>query len=158
MASLDTARRQIALDGEELLDKTIELSNYVRDEVNKIPGFYCFGEEILGVPGAYAFDPTKITITCRDLGITGYDLDMILANKYHIQMELSDLYNVLIVGSFGDTEEGMERLLRALREISDDYYGKGTAKADFIDIPSIPEQIQLYRLSNQLVARVQRRL
>lgn len=143
MASLDTARRQIALHGEELLDKTIELSNYVRREVNKIPGFYCFGEEILGKDGAFAFDPTKITITCRDLGITGYDLDMILDNKYHIQMELSDLYSVLIVGSFGDTPEGMERLLSALREISDDYYGKGTPKADFIDIPPIPEQIQI---------------
>ena len=143
MASLDTARRQIALHGEELLDKTIELSNYVRREVNKIPGFYCFGEEILGKPGAYAFDPTKITITCRDLGITGYDLDMILANKYHIQMELSDLYSVLVVGSFGDTPEGMEQLLSALREISEDYYGKGTPKADFLDIPPIPEQIQI---------------
>ena len=143
MASLDTARRQIALYGKELLDKTIELSNYVRKEVNKIPGFYCFGDEILGVPGAYAFDPTKITITCRDLGITGYELEMILANKYHIQMELSDLYNVLIVGSFGDTPEGMERLLKALKEISNDYYGKGTPKADFIDIPTIPEQIQI---------------
>lgn len=143
MASLDTARRQIALHGEELLEKTIELSNYVRREVNKIPGFYCFGEEILGKAGAYAFDPTKITITCRDLGITGYDLDMILANKYHIQMELSDLYSVLIVGSFGDTLEGMERLLSALREISNDYYGKGTPKADFLDIPPIPEQIQI---------------
>lgn len=143
MASLDTARRQIALHGKELLNKTIELSNYVRKEVNKIPGFYCFGDEILGVPGAYAFDPTKITITCRDLGITGYELEMILANKYHIQMELSDLYNVLIVGSFGDTPEGMERLLKALKEISNDYYGKGTPKADFIDIPAIPEQIQI---------------
>ncbi|MDU1411798.1 MAG: aminotransferase class I/II-fold pyridoxal phosphate-dependent enzyme [Clostridium sp.] len=143
MASLDTARRQIALHGKELLDKTIELSNYVRDEVNKIPGFYCFGDEIVGVPGAYAFDPTKITITCRDLGITGFELEMILANKYHIQMELSDLYNVLIVGSFGDTPEGMERLLRALKEISNDYYGKGTPKSDFIDIPPIPEQIQI---------------
>jgi len=143
MASLDTARRQIALHGEELLDNTIELSNYVRREVNKIPGFYCFGEEILENDGAYAFDPTKITITCRDLGITGYDLDMILANKYHIQMELSDLYSVLIVGSFGDTKEGMERLLSALREISYDHYGKGTPKADFIDIPPIPEQIQI---------------
>lgn len=143
MASLDTARRQIALHGKELLDRTIELSNYVRKEVNKIPGFYCFGDEILGVPGAFAFDPTKITITCRDLGITGYELEMILANKYHIQMELSDLYNVLIVGSFGDTPEGMERLLKALNEISNDYYGKGTPKADFIDIPAIPEQIQI---------------
>ena len=63
---------------------------------------------------------------------------MILANKYHIQMELSELYSVLIVGSFGDTLEGMERLLSALREISDDYYGKGTPKADFLDIPPIP--------------------
>lgn len=143
MASLDTARRQIALHGKELLDKTIELSNYVRREINKIPGFYCFGDEIVGAPGAYAFDPTKITITCRDLGITGFELEMILANKYHIQMELSDLYNVLIVGSFGDTPEGMERLLKALREISTEYYGKGTPKSDFIDIPAIPEQIQI---------------
>ncbi|MGL4730236.1 MAG: aminotransferase class I/II-fold pyridoxal phosphate-dependent enzyme, partial [Clostridium sp.] len=143
MASLDTARKQIALEGTELLDKTIDLSNYVREEVNKIPGFYCFGEEVLGKDGAYAFDPTKITITCRDLGITGYDLDMILSNKYHIQMELSDLYSVLIVGSFGDTKEGMERLLSALKEISTEYFGKGSKKADFIDIPKIPKQTQI---------------
>ena len=104
MASLDCARRQIALNGKELLDKTIELSNYARNEINKIPGFYCFGQEILGTEGVYALDPTKITVTCRDLGITGYDLDMILSNKYHIQVELSDLYNVLAVGSFGDTK------------------------------------------------------
>lgn len=142
MASLDCARRQIALKGKELLDRTIETSNYARNEINKIPGFYCFGEEILGKPGAYAYDPTKITITCRDLGITGYDLDMILSNKYHIQMELSDLYNVLAVGSFGDTLENIEKLLSALREISTEYFGKGNRKSDFIDIPSIPEQIQ----------------
>ena len=55
----------------------------------------------------------------------------------------------LAVGSFGDTKEGMDRLLSALREISDEYYGKGTAKADFIDIPSIPEQIQIPRRSFQ---------
>ena len=145
MASLDCARRQIALHGTELLEKTIDLCNYVRSEVNKIPGLYCFGEEVLDGFGAFAIDPTKITITCRDLGITGYDLDMILSNKYHIQMELSDLYNILAVGSFGDTEEGMEKLLTALREISNEYYGKGTKKSDFIDIPSIPEQVQIPR-------------
>lgn len=145
MASLDCARRQIALHGRELLDSTIELSNYARKEINRIPGLYCFGEDILGKPGAYAFDPTKITITCRDLGITGYDLDMILSNKYHIQMELSDLYNVLAVGSFGDTRENMEKLLKALREISAEYFGKGDRKSDFIDIPSIPERIQIPR-------------
>lgn len=141
MASLDCARRQIALHGKELLDYTIDLCNYTRREINKIPGFYCFGEEVLGKPGAFAFDPTKITITCRDLGITGYDLDMILSDEYHIQMELSDLYSVLIVGSFGDTRENMDTLLKVLKEISEKYYGKGNKQSDFIDIPSIPEQI-----------------
>lgn len=145
MASLDCARRQIALHGEELLDKTIALANYARKEINEIPGFYCFGEEVLGKEGCFAFDPTKITINCRELGITGFDLDMILSNKYHIQMELSDLYNVLAVGSFGDTIETINALLEALREISSDYYGKGHKKSDFIDIPDIPEQIQIPR-------------
>lgn len=145
MASLDCARRQIALHGEELLDKAINLADYARTEINKIPGFYCFGKEILGNPGCYAMDPTKITITCRELGITGYDLDMLLADKYHIQMELADLYNVLAVGSFGDTKEHMDALLAALKEISNDYYGKGTKKADFIDFPGIPEQVQIPR-------------
>lgn len=139
MASLDCARRQIALNGNELSDKAIELSNYVRKEINKIPGFYCFGEEILNTPGVFALDPTKITITCRDLGITGYDLDMILSNKYHIQMELSDLYNVLAVGSFGDTKEAMDKLIEALKEISHEFLGKSDSKPDFLDIPKIPE-------------------
>lgn len=145
MASLDCARRQIALHGEELLDGAIELCNYARREINKIPGLYCFGDDILDSPGVFSLDPTKITITCRDLGITGYDLDMILSERYHIQMELADLYNVLAVGSFGDTKESIESLLNALREISKEYYGNSNRKSDFIDIPSIPEQIQIPR-------------
>lgn len=145
MASLDCARRQIALHGKELLDNTIELANYAREEINKIPGLYCFGNEILGQPGVYALDPTKIVVTCRELGITGYDLDMILANKYHIQVEMSDLYNILAVGSFGDTKESLDKLINALKEISVEYTNKHNKKPDFIDIPPIPEQIQIPR-------------
>ncbi|MBU5590819.1 aminotransferase class I/II-fold pyridoxal phosphate-dependent enzyme [Clostridium sp. MSJ-4] len=145
MASLDCARRQIALHGKELLEGSIALSNYAREEINKIPGFYCFGNEILGNPGVFALDPTKITITCRDLGITGYDLDMILSTKYHIQMELSDLYNVLAVGSFGDTKESIDKLVEALKEISEEYASKNTKKPDFIDIPPIPERVLIPR-------------
>jgi arginine decarboxylase len=142
MASLDCARRQIAINGKALLESTIELASYARDRINKLPGFYCFGKEILGKAGVYALDPTKITITCRELGITGFDLDMILCNKYHIQVELSDLYNVLAVGSFGDTKESIDALINALAEISEDYYGKGHKVADFIDIPAIPKLVR----------------
>ena len=145
LASLDTSRRQIALEGKELLDGAINLAEYARREINNIPGFYCFGKELLGNPGVYAIDPTKICITCRDLGLTGFDLDMILSNKYHIQMELSDLYNTLAVGSFGDTKENIDKLLDALREISVEYMHKSPRKADFIDIPAIPKQVLIPR-------------
>jgi len=145
MASLDCARRQIAVNGKELMDYAIDLTTYARNEINKIDGFYCFGEELLGSPGVYALDPTKITITCRELGITGYDLDMILSEKYHIQFEMSDLYNALAVGSFGDTKESIDALLSALKEISAEYSGKGSERSDFIDMPSIPEQRMIPR-------------
>ena len=46
MASLDCARRQIATEGQELLTKAIELAKYFRREANRIPGIYCFGEEL----------------------------------------------------------------------------------------------------------------
>lgn len=138
MASLDCARRQIAMYGRELLDGAIVLADYARKEINNIPGFYCFGEELIGNPGVFALDPTKITITCRDLGVTGYELDMLLTDKYHIQVEMSDLYNVLAVGSFGDTKESINKLIDALSEISSEYNGKTETKPDFIDIPEIP--------------------
>ena len=139
MASLDTSRRQIALHGKELLKNTIELYTYAREEINKIPGFYSFGNEILGKPGVFALDPTKLTISCRELGITGDELEQILSTKYHIQMELSDFYNVLAVGSFGDTKENIDLLISALKKISEEFYGKKTPLQDFLDIPDIPE-------------------
>ena len=141
MASLDCARRQIALEGKILLKKTIDLCNYTREEINKIPGLYCFGKEALVNSGSFALDPTKLTISCRDLGITGYELETILADDYQIQMELSDFYNILAVGSFGDTKEGNDKLLRALKEISKEYYGKKPSIPDFLDIPSTPKKI-----------------
>lgn len=145
MASLDCARRQIAIHGHELIEKSIDLANYARYHINKIPGFYCFGNELIGNSGVFSLDPTKITISCRDLGITGYDLETILSNKYRIQMELCDIYNILAVGSFGDTHKNMDALICALKKISIEYYGSRRKKPDFIDIPEIPKQIKIPR-------------
>lgn len=138
LASLDVARMQMVTEGKELLDKTIELSNYARTKINDIDGLYCFGEEVVGLKGAYAFDPTKITITCKNLGISGYELERILAEKYFIQPEMSDLYNILCVFSIGDTKEKVDALLFALREISKNYCNEGRNKIEIIDIPKIP--------------------
>ncbi|HHX77346.1 MAG TPA: arginine decarboxylase, partial [Firmicutes bacterium] len=127
LASLDTARMQMATEGKQLLDKAIELAAYAREEINKIKGFYCFGSELTGTKGIYDFDPTKITITSKNLGLPGYKLERILAEKYFIQPEMADLYNVLCVFSVGDTRERIDALLYALRDISKKY-GTGTVK------------------------------
>lgn len=139
MASLDCARKQIALEGKKLLDRAIELSNYARGEVNNVKGLYCFGRDIIGEPGVFTIDPTKITISCRELGITGYQLDNILSERYGILVELSDLYNVLAVGSLGDTKENIDKLIKALKEISLEYIKQKNKQPDFIDIPAIPK-------------------
>ena len=141
LASLDAARKQMVTEGKELLDRTIELADYARKNINAIEGYYCFGEEVLAKKGAYAFDPTKITITCKDLGLSGYELERILAEKYFIQPEMSDLYNVLCVFSLGDTKENINKLINALKEISDVQCCSLRRKIEIIDVPDIPEQV-----------------
>lgn len=141
LASLDAARMQMATEGKELLDKAMELAAYARAEINNIDGMFCFGQESIGIEGAYDFDPTKITITCKNLGISGYELERILAEKYFIQPEMSDLYNILCVFTIGDTKEKVDKLIFALQEISKLYYNRNENKIDIIDVPKIPPRI-----------------
>lgn len=141
MASLDAARMQIATEGKELLDRTISLATYARAEINQMKELSCFGSEITGKAGAFGFDPTKITITCRDLGISGHDLERVLAKKYYIQAEMADLYNILCVFSIGDTQHNVEALLSALRDISKKYYHTGQNGIPLLRIPQIPQRI-----------------
>lgn len=141
LASLDCARMQMATKGEELIDDAIKLAKYARERINKINGLYCFGEEVLEKKGAYGFDPTKITITSKDIGLSGHELEDILAEKYFIQPELSDLYNILCVFSFGDTKEKVDKLITALEEISAEQSKRQIVKSEVLDIPNIPESV-----------------
>ncbi len=140
LASLDCTRRQLAFKGKELTDRSIELSNYAREEINKIDSLYCFGDELKNGEGFFAFDLTKITINCRKLGISGYDLESTLATKYKIQLEMADAYNGLAVGSFGDTKETIDMLINALRDIRENIEIKD-AKPFEIVMPKIPIQV-----------------
>jgi len=118
LASLDAARRHLALNGEQLIEKTIALAQYTRKQINLIPGLYCFGAEILGSEAACSYDPTKITIQVRKLGITGYEAENWLRDMYNIEVELSDMYNILCLITPGDIPENIETLLTALRQLS----------------------------------------
>ncbi len=118
VASLDVARRQMAMEGGALLSHTIELANDTRRRLNDIPGIYCFGEEQVGKPGVFDLDPTKITITVKSLGYTGYEAEEILRRRYNVQCELADLFNTLALFTIGTTQEAADRLVYGVKELS----------------------------------------
>lgn len=121
MGSIDVARKMLALEGKEILDQVIEISNYAREEINKIDGCYSIGAESEGKPGVFGFDPTKLSVTTRDLGLNGMELYDILRDEYNIQMETGDVYNSLAIISVGDDYDSVNLLIDALKDISKKY-------------------------------------
>jgi len=137
LASLDVARKNLALDGHDLIDRTLRLARSAREQINQIEGLYCFGDEILKSSSTFAHDPLKLNITVKDLGITGWEVEKILRSDFNIEVEMSDLYNILCIVTFGDTEETIGTLLHALREIAARF---GVSEQEVVTIlnPSMP--------------------
>lgn len=118
MVSIDMARKQLALRGRELVSKALELARYAREKINEIEGLYAFGKELVGSPGVYDFDETKLSIYVRQLGMSGYEMESVLRKEYNIQIELSDFYNIMAIITFGDEKEDIDRLIEALKDIA----------------------------------------
>jgi arginine/lysine/ornithine decarboxylase len=118
IASLDVARRQMATQGEALLTRTIEIATNARKRLNEIPGIYCFGQELIDGKGVYQFDPTKITVTVKDIGYTGYEAEEILRRRYNVQCELADLFNCLALFTIGTTQEAADKFVEAVAELA----------------------------------------
>jgi arginine/lysine/ornithine decarboxylase len=138
LASLDMARQHLALNGRMLAEKAIRLANQAREQINEIPRLYCVGPEILGKPATYAMDPTKLLIHVRDLGITGWEVENWLREKHRIEVEMSDLYNVLCFVTAGDTEETIKALVDALRDLSVEFSHVQAEDRPSISLPKIP--------------------
>ncbi|MEJ8304350.1 aminotransferase class I/II-fold pyridoxal phosphate-dependent enzyme [Saccharibacillus sacchari] len=146
LASLDTARRQLALNGYAMAERALDFADYARSAINQIEGLYCFGEEILGSEATYDYDPTKITIQVRRLGITGYEAENWLRDNHNIEVEMSDMYNVLCLITSGDNEGTVKILLNALREMAQEFRSQGKAIKELaVKIPEIPHLALLPR-------------
>jgi len=118
LASLDVARMQMATDGERLLAGVLALARDARRRLNEIPGVYCMGTDQVGKPGVAGYDETRIVITVKDLGYTGYEADQILRNRYNVQVELADLFNVVALITIGDSQDKIDKLVNAVKELA----------------------------------------
>ncbi len=139
LASLDTARKHLALNGYLTADKSIKLAQYARGKINEINGLSCFGDEILGGEATFGFDPTKLTIHIRNLGINGFEVENWLRKEHNIEVELSDMYNILCLVTPGDTKETLNILIDALKHCAANHYNLNRSTDEImIKLPEIP--------------------
>ncbi|MGJ7923114.1 aminotransferase class I/II-fold pyridoxal phosphate-dependent enzyme [Neobacillus sp. LXY-4] len=138
LASLDVARKRLATEGKELIGRTIALAQKIRSEVNAIEHLHCVGEEILNAKAAFGYDPTKMIISVKDLGLTGYEVEKWLRENYNVEVEMSDLYNILCIITPGDTEEEGKILVEALKHLSKDFHHMAEKVHTKVLLPDIP--------------------
>lgn len=125
LASLDIARKYLALNGKEVWGRLLSLCEKAKAEIGKIPGLsvishndYVNGKEI------YDYDETKLVVKVNDLGFTGFEVYDLFKTRYNIQLELAEAYVVLAITGPGDTEESLSLLVNAFKDLSQEYYGK----------------------------------
>lgn len=121
MSSLDISRRNLALRGKEVFRKVIEMAEYAREEINAVGGYYAYGRELINGDSIFDFDPTKLSVHTRDIGLAGIEVYDILRDEYDIQIEFGDIGNILAYLSIGDRMQELERLVSALAEIKRRY-------------------------------------
>ncbi|WP_404351262.1 aminotransferase class I/II-fold pyridoxal phosphate-dependent enzyme [Sutcliffiella horikoshii] len=140
LASLDVARKRLATEGHLLIEKTIQLANKTRYAINEIEHLHCVGPEILGRKATFDYDPTKLIISVKNLNLTGYDVEKWLRQKYNIEVELSDLYNILCIITPGDSEVETGTLLEALKVLSEEFHHQAGDSGEKVKVllPDIP--------------------
>jgi lysine decarboxylase len=116
MASLDAARRQLAVHGEALLERTIRASENARVAIDAVPGCSVVGEGLVGRPGVAGWDPLRIVVDVRDTGCTGYAVAAALRASYDVQVELATHATLVLVLGLGQPVEPLERLAHDFAE------------------------------------------
>ena len=117
MSSLDISRRTLALHGEEIFDKVMDMVDYARNEINQIGDYYAYSKELINGDSIYDFDVTKLIVNTLPIGLAGIEVYDLLRDEYDIQTEFGDIGNCLAYVSVGDRPRDIERLVSALAEI-----------------------------------------
>ena len=135
MSSLDISRRNLVLRGKEVFAKVVNMAEYAREEINAIGGYYAYGKELINGNSICDFDPTKLSVHTRDIGLAGIEVYDILRDEYDIQIEFGDIGNILAYLSIGDRPQELERLVSALAEIRRRYQRdpSGLLSQEYID-------------------------
>ncbi len=148
IASMDVARRQMELEGYELVMRAIEISLSIRTEVAAHPiiskYFHVLGADEMVpaefrasgfrdflTPGTnwvttlkamqedeFFLDPTRMTLVCGTAGFDGTSFKNLLAEKYNVQLNKTSRNSVLLQSNINNTRSDVALLIKVLLEIS----------------------------------------
>ncbi|MDQ0416345.1 arginine/lysine/ornithine decarboxylase [Croceifilum oryzae] len=143
LASLDTARRYLATNGHTIVENTLRLADTARKRINEIPGLTCLTRDSLvsGNDALFDMDETKLVIHLENVTINGHDAEVWLREHYNIEVELSDLYNLLCLVTPGDSDDTIHILIQALADLSKHFYSDGMCTKKEIHLPEIPDLV-----------------
>ena len=116
LASLDAARQQMVLSGEELMEKTLQESAIARKQLKKIPGISLL--EKTKVPGFFDIDVTRITVDIYQWGESGFDIDEKLSDRFGVICELPEPHFLTFMVTLGNTQKDIDRLVKAFASLS----------------------------------------
>ena len=124
MAGMELCLDIVEVEGEKLFNRLHinwekMLANLERCKVLEI----LHKADVLGA-GMKDFDVGKLVISTKGTNWSGLQLYDVLLNRYHLQMEMAADNFVLAMFTIMDTEEGFERLTKALLELDGEFDGK----------------------------------
>jgi arginine decarboxylase len=148
IASLDIARRQMELEGYELVARMIQNALALRREINGHPliskyftaatpaqmipaQFRASGFDDYGTPqGTWAhwlraleedefmLDPTRITLLCGAAGYDGSQFKALLAEQHDIQINKTSRNSVLVQININNTRSDLAHIIKALADMA----------------------------------------
>ncbi|HEY9838351.1 MAG TPA: aminotransferase class I/II-fold pyridoxal phosphate-dependent enzyme, partial [Vampirovibrionales bacterium] len=122
LASLDAARQQMALQGQELMTQTLALGSRAREEIAQIPGLAVLTPPEPKIPGFVAGDRTRLTVGVWEWGLSGYEVDEMLQDRFGVTCELPSPDHLTFIISLGNTEADIDQLLQGFLTLSQEYY------------------------------------
>jgi arginine decarboxylase len=117
-AAIDGWRRQMVEQGNELMGAAIQLAERTREQIEALPHLRVLRDELIREEASHDLDPLQILIDLAELRISGYQAADWLREHEQIDVGLSDHARILATLSFADNDSSIERLLAALRRLT----------------------------------------
>jgi lysine decarboxylase len=133
-ASLDAARRQLAVHGDALLERTLAAAERTAAAIDVVPGCEVVGGTLVGRPGVSGWDPLRLVVDVRGSGCTGYEVAAALRGSYDSYPELATHAAIVFVLGLGQAVEPLERLAHEFAETVREIARPGEVR----DIPLAP--------------------